>query len=32
VVGTENLDHPSAGALLAYGRKYFKRVDQLGNF
>lgn len=32
IVGTETLDHPSDGELLAYARKYFKRVDQLGNF
>ena len=30
VVGVETLDHPSEGELLAYARKYFKRVDQLG--
>lgn len=27
VVGVESLDHPSDGELLAYARKYFKRVD-----
>ena len=32
VVGTEALDHPSDGELLAYARKYFTRVDQLGIF
>jgi len=32
VVGTESLDHPTTGELLAFGRKYFKGVDQLGNF
>lgn len=30
VVGVETLDHPSEGELLAYARKYFKRIDQLG--
>ena len=30
IVGVETLDHPSDGELLAYARKYFKRVDQLG--
>ena len=30
IVGVETLDHPSDGELLAYERKYFKRVDQLG--
>ncbi|HEX4982202.1 MAG TPA: hypothetical protein VFV63_10910 [Ilumatobacteraceae bacterium] len=30
VVGVETMDHPSDGELLAYARKYFKRVDQLG--
>ena len=29
VVGVETLDHPSAGELLAYARRYFKAVDQL---
>jgi len=32
VVGTETLDHPTERELLAYARRYFKRVDQLGNF
>lgn len=32
VVGVETLDHPSDGELLAYGRRYFRRVDQLGTF
>lgn len=27
VVGVEPLDHPSVGELLAYAKKYFKRVD-----
>ena len=30
IVGVETLDHPSDGELVAYARKYFKRVDQLG--
>jgi hypothetical protein len=30
IVGVETMDHPSDGELLAYARKYFKRVDQLG--
>jgi hypothetical protein len=29
VVGVEPLDHPSEGELLAYARKYFKRVDNM---
>jgi len=29
VVGVETLDHPSEGELLAYARKYFKRVDNM---
>ncbi len=29
IVGVETLDHPHDGQLLAYARKYFKRVDQL---
>ena len=32
VVGVETTDHPSDGELLAFGRKYFRRVDQLGTF
>lgn len=32
VVGVETLDHPTDGELLAYARKYFRRVDQLGTF
>jgi stalled ribosome rescue protein Dom34 len=32
IVGVETLDHPSDAELAAYGRKYFRRVDQLGNF
>ena len=32
VVGTETLDHPTERELLAYARRYFKRIDQLGNF
>lgn len=31
IVGVETLDHPSDGELLAYAKKYFKRIDQLGN-
>ena len=27
--GVEALDHPTEGELLAYGRKRFKRIDQL---
>jgi stalled ribosome rescue protein Dom34 len=30
IVGAETLDHPSEGELLAFARKYFKRVDELG--
>ena len=29
VVGVETLDHPTEGELLAYARKYFKRVDAM---
>jgi stalled ribosome rescue protein Dom34 len=29
IVGVETLDHPSEGELLAYARKYFKRVDNM---
>jgi stalled ribosome rescue protein Dom34 len=29
IVGVETMDHPSESELLAYGRKYFKRVDAL---
>lgn len=29
VVGVESLDHPSDNQLLAYAKKYFKRVDAL---
>jgi stalled ribosome rescue protein Dom34 len=29
IVGIETLDHPSEGELLAFARKYFKRVDNL---
>jgi hypothetical protein len=29
-LGAETLDHPSEGELLAFARKYFKRVDELG--
>jgi len=29
VVGVESLDHPSDGELLAFARRYFKRVDAL---
>jgi hypothetical protein len=29
VVGVEPLDHPSEGELLAYARRYFKRVDNM---
>jgi stalled ribosome rescue protein Dom34 len=29
IVGVETVDHPSDGELLAYARKYFKRVDNL---
>ena len=32
IVGVETLDHPSDAELAAYGRKYFRRVDQLGNY
>ena len=32
IVGVETIDHPSDGELAAYGRKYFRRVDQLGNY
>jgi stalled ribosome rescue protein Dom34 len=32
VVGVETMDHPSDGELLAHGRQYFRRVDQLGTF
>jgi hypothetical protein len=31
LVGVETLGHPSEGELLACARRYFKRVDQLGN-
>jgi stalled ribosome rescue protein Dom34 len=30
IVGVETTDHPNNGELLAYARKYFKGVDQLG--
>jgi stalled ribosome rescue protein Dom34 len=30
ILGLEAVDHPSDGALLAYARKYFHRIDQLG--
>ena len=30
VLGFEAVDHPSDGALLAYARKYFHRIDELG--
>lgn len=29
IVGVEPLDHPTEGELLAYARKYFKRVDNM---
>jgi stalled ribosome rescue protein Dom34 len=29
IVGVETLDHPTEGELLAYARKYFKRVDNM---
>jgi len=29
VVGLEAADHPSAGELLAFAKKYFKRIDSL---
>jgi len=29
VVGVESVDHPSDGELLAYAKKYFKRIDAL---
>ena len=29
VVGVETTDHPSVDQLLAYARKYFKRIDAL---
>lgn len=29
VVGVESADHPTEGELLAYARKYFKKVDAL---
>jgi hypothetical protein len=29
LVGVETLDHPSEGELLAFARKYFKRVDNM---
>ncbi len=29
VVGVETLDHPSDGELLAYAKRYFRRVDAL---
>lgn len=29
VVGIESVDHPSDGELLAYAKKYFKRIDAL---
>jgi stalled ribosome rescue protein Dom34 len=32
IVGVESIDLPSDGELAAYGRKYFRRVDQLGNY
>jgi len=32
IVGVETVDHPSDGELTAYARKYFHRVDQLGNY
>ena len=30
IVGVETLDHPTDGELLAYARKFFKRLAQLG--
>ncbi len=30
IVGVETTDHPNDGELLAYARRYFKGVDQLG--
>ncbi len=32
IVGLETMDHPSDSELLTYGRKYFRRVDQLDGF
>lgn len=29
IVGIENADHPTEGELLAFARKYFKRVDNM---
>jgi stalled ribosome rescue protein Dom34 len=29
IVGVETLDHPTEGELLAFARKYFKRVDNM---
>jgi stalled ribosome rescue protein Dom34 len=29
IVGIETLDHPTEGELLAFARKYFKRVDNM---
>ena len=29
IVGVETLDHPTEGELLAYARRYFKRVDNM---
>ena len=29
IVGIENADHPSEGELLAFARKYFRRVDNM---
>jgi hypothetical protein len=29
VVGVENSDHPTDGQLVAYARKYFKKIDRM---
>jgi hypothetical protein len=30
IVGIETVDHPTDGQLVAYAKKYFKRVDRMG--
>jgi stalled ribosome rescue protein Dom34 len=29
IIGIETVDHPSDGQLVAYAKKYFKRIDQM---
>jgi stalled ribosome rescue protein Dom34 len=30
IIGIETVDHPTDGQLVAYARKYFKRIDKMG--